>query len=79
MCKSEDDELRKMRFKCNYKYLDRKCNLNLQRTVPTKDNIDITASAQSFLENYIRSAVDLVLSSGASKNLLDMQSAVIFT
>lgn len=33
------------------------------RTVPTKDNIDITASAQSFLENYIRSAVDLVLSS----------------
>ena len=79
MCKSEDDQLRKMRSKCNYKYLDRQCNLNLQRTVPTKDNIDITASAQSFLENYIRSAVDLVLSSGASKNVLDVQSAVIFT
>ena len=68
-----------MRFKCYYKYLDRQCNLNLQRTVPTKDNIDITASAQSFLENYIRSAVDLVLSSGAWNNVFDVQSAVIST
>lgn len=33
------------------------------KSVPTKDNIDITASAQSFLEHYVRSAVDLVLSS----------------
>lgn len=33
------------------------------RSVPTKDDIDIVASSQSFLEHNVRVAVDLVLSS----------------